>query len=744
VCFAHAQNTLDLSQYCTRVILCDSVEISLYTPTMFGFRISHLEKDRFDLKYAIPFAIGKHESWKPVVHQQKRDGDVDIIETTALQIRVTRTTLTRTVWTKDGKKQICPSEGPIYGMFRDGYTVFDNASAFHEVNNNSRYSHWFYNPKTRNYVDVYLEEDLIQDEYFIYGPEYEKIFAQFNELVGPEPLLPKKGYGFFQTQHLKCEGTQEKLLEVAREFRKRGIPCDNLIVDLEWGDGCDGNTEVKWGSRLDWNPNYMRPLSPKQMIDSLHAMHYSVMLIHHNAPNFANRKHQGWTECVYDDTLWWRKLKEKLAIGVDGSWQDTRKNDITDAVIWQGLQDYFGPSHRVYFLGCRKMMSLNPWDDYYCGYPVNEMIGSRRYPFAWTEDVSNSWNELRFQINAITDTHGSLKGITYLTSDAIGADWRIQARWNQFGDFSTVSRSHNPKPWSGTISAQGFAEKIRITGHDTLCTAREEITSDDPNRPTAEESIRKHRRLRYRLLPYVYSYAHINYQTGMPICRPMLLAFPNDHRCNGDQWPYQYMFGEWILVAPVYGDFNTMEIYLPAGHKWIDYWSGEVFQGGGIINYDTRDINTLPLFVKAGAILPMGKERQWIDTSVPDDSLWLDVYPAARSTFALFEDDGTSISYQQGAYAKTILNGERDSTGRVSFTVGKSIGDYADKGSKRHYVVRVNLVPALPSSVTYNGASLPEGRESREGSGWRYNREKKVVELWFDQKVNQEGIITIE
>ena len=112
---------------------------------------------------------------------------------------------------------------------------------------------------------------------------------------------------------------------------------------------------------------------------------------------------------------------------------------------------------------------------------------------------------------------------------------------------------------------------------------------------TAENSIRKYLKLRYRLLPYIYSLAYDHYLTGMPMARPMDLAFPTDAGCREDHWPYQYMFGESLLVAPVYADLNSMEIYLPKGSEWIDYWNHRVYPGGSLIDYDTSDPEKLPL-----------------------------------------------------------------------------------------------------------------------------------------------------
>lgn len=719
-------------QYCTRILVGEKTELSLYTSTMFRLRVSDLTGEKFPPKYEIPFVIGHLDPWEEVSHETWQEGDYVYIKTDRILIEIDAQSYQWKVYDPEGENQVCPSKGPIYGMFRDGYTVFDNASSFGELNNNSRFSHYFYNPSTGRYVDTYLEEDLISDVYFIYGPDYPSLFNQFNQLVGPEPLLPKKAYGFFQTQHLTCSGSQDKLMQMAHELRARDIPCDNLIIDFEWGDGCDGSQEIDWGSRLDWSPQYANPLSPKQMLDSLDAMHFDVMLIHHSAPNFINRANQGWTQTVWPEEVWWSKFMEKLSQGVDGTWQDTRKNDITDGVIWDRLRSHFGTEKRVLFMGCRKMQALNPWDAYFTALPMNQLIGARRYPFDWTGDCSYSWNELKWQIKAITNTHGSMKGVTYISSDAVAANWKIQARWNQFTDFTAISRSHNPKPWSGDIDVAGFVSKIRITGRDTV-----QIVEDNPvrkidDRPTAESSIRKNRQLRYRLLPYLYTYAHLNYQTGLPICRPMLMAYPADHHVNGDQWPYQYMYGDWILVAPVYGDFQSTEIYLPAGHQWIDYWSGEIYQGGGILQYDTRDIEKLPLFIKAGAILPMREDQNWIDPGVVDDPLTLEVYPAPSSSFSLIEDDGLSTLYQKGQIAEIRYECTAGSSGDIQFKIHEVKGNYKGSPEARRYILKFRGIDP-PKQILVNNkkierAATPDTPANKEPS-WCYDLNRSTLNI---------------
>jgi len=422
-------------------------------------------------------------------------------------------------------------------------------------------------------------------------------------------------------------------------------------------------------------------------------------------------------------------LKEKLSIGVDGTWQDTRRNDITDSYIWQGLQDYYGENGRVLFMGCRKMQAINPWDAYFTALPMNQLIGARRNPFDWTGDCSHSWMELAWQIKAITNTHGSMKGVSYISSDAVGANWRIQARWNQFTDFTAISRSHNAKPWSGDIDIQNFRDRIQITKRDSLKYKNAHDEKVLKREETAEESIRKNRKLRYRLLPYIYSTAYETYRTGMPVCRPLLLAFPDDYRCNGDQWPYQYMFGRDILAAPVYGDFNTMEIYLPDGHQWVDFWSDEIYQGSKILQYNVSDITKLPLFIKAGAIIPMGQERNWIDPTILD-TLTIHIYPYQKSVTTLYEDDGITTMYQNGFFTEQEIQCEKSGSG-LHITLGDLQGDYRGKPKKRPYQVIIHHLSSLPKYIKLNGKLISEKKRRLKFSekGWQFDDQKGCVTI---------------
>jgi alpha-glucosidase (family GH31 glycosyl hydrolase) len=735
--------------YATKIYVGQDIEISLYSPTMFRFRISEVEPERFPARYEIPFVMGRLTPWAKVQYQRWAEGEFDWIETPALRIRVEKARKSWTVWSGDGAKQIYPSDGPVRGMFRDGYTVFDSASALGERNLNSRYAHWFYNSQTGRYVDTYLAGDLILDQFFIYGPGYDRLFQQINDLVGPEPLLPLKAYGFFQTHAAGCRDTQTELLNLARKLREHDIPVDTLILDFQWGDGCPGEENKYWGG-MDWAPAYSQPLSPRDMLSQLHNMHFDVMIIHHNAPNFPHRAEDtpqrpgNWTKKVYDEGFWWGKIREELSIGVDGLWQDTRQNDVTDSTIYKGLQDYWGTSRRVLLMGNRDVIQFNPGSrkgDQEVG--KASLLASRRYPFRWTGDLSTTWSELRFQIDAITNSQGSMKGISYLTADAFGKNWEHQARWNQFLAFSPVARSHTMKPWDARMDVVTLEKLMRFEpgkaadSQPPVAEPNQQAVDDwvekNPSKTrTAENSIRKYLKLRYRLLPYIYSLAYDHYLTGMPMARALDLAFPTDAGCRQNRWPYEYMFGESLLVAPVYADQNSMEIYLPKGSAWIDYWNHSVYTGGSLIDYDTSDPEKLPLFVRAGSIIPMKTEADWIEPRPPAGPLFLDIYPSNQpNSFTLYEDDGQTTEYQSGRFATTVFEARQEQNGEITLSIGESRGDYSGKPASRLVEMTVQRVDKAPLSVTKNGVTLPSLNAPEAlpavSQGWSYDQHLHAV-----------------
>ena len=743
---------LDLSSYCTHVPLMARMRLDLFTERAFRLRLSRMQgDDPFPPAYEIPFAVGKHTHWAPVPFTRTETDEEVVVTTSVLCIRFAKFDFRFTVWTADGSQRIYPSGGPVYGMFKDGYTLFDSASAFGEDNLNDSNAHWFFNPETGRYCDTYLAPssensehrwDEIHDQFFIYGPDYPTLFAQMNELVGPEPLPEKKAFGFFQTQHFAEHGSQQRLMTVAREMRRRGIPCDTLIVDFEWGDAVFTDKGPRMGEGLDWAPKYKTPLTPQEMVAELRAMHFDVMLIYHSAPKFPNRAHQAWTQKEYAEEVWWSKLRERMAEGVRGVWQDTRRNDITDSVVYTGMQKELGSERRALMLGAYEMFRVRCWDNLPIKrWPWDHLIGGRRYPMDWVGDCAYDWDELKWQVRAITNTYGSMRGYSYITTDSMGLDWKIQARWLQFTDFLAFSRSHTAKPWDGGMPSWNMADLIRYDKVAEKTEAPQELGPTD--RPTAEESIRKHHLLRYRLLPYLYSHALLNYRTGLPICRPMLLAFPGDATCNADQWPYQYLFGSELLVVPVCADVTTLPIYLPAGGRWMDWWTGRVYEGGQVINHDVSDVNVLPLFLREGGVLPMQQECQWIESGAAPDQLCLNLFAPAKgrsARFELLEDDGTSLRYQQDEVALTPITSVADVAG-LRIEIGPTSGAYRGLPAQRTWNLEVRALAAAPQQVRCGSEVLTRADGGTAPGTWSWDAGRAILTVRGPRAAATDGCV---
>jgi alpha-glucosidase (family GH31 glycosyl hydrolase) len=484
------------------------------------------------------------------------------------------------------------------------------------------------------------------------------------------------------------------------------------------------------GESLDWAPKYKTPLTPQEMVAELRAMHFDVMLIYHSAPKFPNRAHQAWTQKEYMEEVWWSQLRERMAEGVRGVWQDTRRNDITDSVIYTGMQKDLGPERRALMLGAYEMFRVRCWDNLPIKrWPWDHLIGARRYPMDWVGDCAYDWDELKWQVRAITNTYGSMRGYSYITTDSMGLDWKIQARWLQFVDFLAFSRSHTAKPWDGGMPSWNMADLIRYDKVAEKTEAPQELGPTD--RPTAEESIRKHHLLRYRLLPYLYTHALLNYRTGMPVCRPMLLAFPGDATCNADQWPYQYLFGSELLVVPVCADVTTLPIYLPAGGRWMDWWTGRVYEGGQVINHDVSDVNVLPLFLREGGVLPMQQECQWIESGAAPDQLCLNLFAPAKgrsARFELLEDDGTSLRYQQGEVATTPITSVTDAAS-LRIEIGPTSGAYRGLPAQRTWNLEVRALAAAPQQVRCGSEVLTRADGGAVMGTWSWDAARAILTI---------------
>ncbi|MFF7780822.1 TIM-barrel domain-containing protein [Streptomyces tanashiensis] len=347
---------------------------------------------------------------------------------------------------------------------------------------------------------------------------------------------------------------------------------------------------------------------------------------------------------------------------------------------------------------------------------VDGWAGTQRNAVVWTGDTSGTWDAMRWHVPAIAGA--GLSGLNYASGDVDGIfggspkTYVRDLQWKAFTPaFMTMSG------WGATNPSAGYQDK-------------QPWRFSEPY-----QSInRTYLQLKMRLMPYLYTMSRQASDTGVPSTRAMVLEYPNDPVARGNQTSGQFMAGDSFLVAPVVSDTTTRDgIYLPAG-SWTDYWTGKVYNGPGWLNGYSAPLDTLPLFVKAGAIVPMWPQMNHTGEK-PVSTLTYDIQPRGNSSFSLYEDDGVTRAYKTGASARQQVDvtAPTSGTGDVTVSVGASTGTYTGKPASRGYeftlrsasapgAVRVGTtaLPALTSRAAYNAAV----------TGWYYDAADRSGTLW--------------
>ena len=476
------------------------------------------------------------------------------------------------------------------------------------------------------------------DIFFVASKDPATIMAEYARLTGHAEMPPLWSFGYQQSH--RTLGTREDILAEAKTFREKKLPCDAMIY---LGTGfCPNGWNAENGS-FEWNSRVFP--DPKPILDQFHADHFKVVL--HAV--ILSRKLRGTVhdpcELVrYDEDLascYWDTHRKDFAQGVDGWWPD--EGDPLDSVsrlvrnrmYWEGPQ-IDRPNERPYALH------------------RNAYAGMQRYAsFLWSGDVYSAWETLKVHIPISINT--ALTGIPYWGTDIGGFvptkefTAELYLRWFQFGAFCTLFRCHGRAwklrlPWGWDMGETGPPE-ISGYGGSALPDASQLHNTQ------VEPICRKYLELRYRMLPYLYSAVRECTTTGLPVMRALWLHYPDDPTAvaRGDQ----YLWGRDVLVAPVVEQGATSrQVYLPQG-AWFDFWTGERFEGGKEISRAV-DLETMPLFVRAGSILPLGPVKQYTGEKV-DEPLSVTVYPGADASFLLYEDDGSSFNYRKGEWMGTQM-----------------------------------------------------------------------------------------
>ncbi len=324
--------------------------------------------------------------------------------------------------------------------------------------------------------------------------------------------------------------------------------------------------------------------------------------------------------------------------------------------------------------------------------------GTQRYATIWSGDQRGNWEYIRFHIPTVIGS--GLSGFNAATGDVDGifdGSPKTYVRDLQWKCFTPVLMGMSG--WSKYLK-QPYAYGEPYTSIN-----------------------RKYLKLKMRLTPYLYTYSHIAHATGVPTVRGMVLEFPGDPVTWGKATRYQFMSGEWLLVAPVFRDTTVRDsIYLPEG-TWTDYWTGKTYQGPMWLNGYEAPLDRLPLLVREGAIIPMYPEMLY-DGQKPKDPVTLDLYPAMKKTrFMLYEDDGLTRAYKKGVFAETEITLQQwDDETHVY--VAPVRGSYNGMPGSRHYVLQVHRA-AIPKKVVLNGRKLKHFKSRKKwesnGRGWYFD-----------------------
>src|SRR4051812_46951812 len=477
------------------------------------------------------------------------------------------------------------------------------------------------------------ETALPLDLFFVSSTDPATIMAEYARLTGSPELPPLWSLGYQQSH--RTLASREEVLAEAKTFREKKLPCDALIY---LGTGfCPSGWNTENGS-FSWNSNVFP--DPKTILDQLHNDNFKVVLhaviLTDTLRGSARDRCQLATFDEEEAGCYWDAHRKNFAMGVDGWWPDEGDPlDITSRLVrnrmyWEGPQTD-RPNERPYALH------------------RNGYAGMQRYAsFLWSGDVYSKWETLKRHIPIGINT--ALSGIPYWGTDIGGFvptsefTAELYLRWFQFGAFCPLFRCHGRTwklrlPWGWNTGDPG---PVEIRNYDGAA-----IPDSSQLRDTRVEPIcRKYLELRYRMLPYLYSAVRECAMTGMPIMRALWLHFPDDLKavaCSD-----QYLWGKSVLVAPVVEKgATTRRVYLPRG-AWYDFWTRERHEGGREISRPV-DLETIPLYVREGSIVPMGPVKQYTGEKVNEPlSVW--IYPGADGSFLLYEDDGTSFDHRKGEW----------------------------------------------------------------------------------------------
>lgn len=640
------------------------------------------------------------------------------------------------------------------GNVEDGIPVFVSVKGYGVIWDNYSPTDFVDNGKETAFVS---EVAAGIDYYFIYGGDMNGVVAGIRGLTGDVPMFPLWTYGFWQSR--ERYKSQEEITGVVKRYREIGVPLDGIIQDWQY-----------WGNNYLWNAmEFMSPdfTNPQKMISDIHGNNARMIISIWSSFGPQTKPYrelaekgllfniETWPQSgishmwpprmdypsgvrVYDAyspearDIYWKNLSRLHDMGIDGWWMDSTEPDHFNATE----EDFATPTALGSFRKVRNaypLMTVGGVYDHQRAVDSTKRVfiltrsgytGQQRYGCnVWTGDVTSSWENLRKQIPAMLNF--SLTGNPNVNSDLGGFFCsaynnagpesavrnplfrELYVRWMQMGVFTPMMRSHGAD----------IKREIYYFGED-----------GDPVYDALANAIR----LRYSLLPYIYSTSW-NVTSG---AGSMMKALPMDFPKDKKVWNMtdEYMFGDNLLVAPIVKAHYTPElitttdentgwdrkekfdvkvtdgydflvpmstsVYLPAGTSWWDFETGERHAGGKSIE-KSADINTIPVYVRSGSILPIGPDVQYA-TEKPWDNLEIRVYPGADGSFTLYEDEGDNYNYEKGKYSEIKFKWDDK---KRQLTIDRRKGEYPGMLKERDF--RVKLIGSdSRSTVHYNGDAV--------------------------------------
>ncbi|WP_026287279.1 TIM-barrel domain-containing protein [Gracilibacillus lacisalsi] len=530
---------------------------------------------------------------------------------------------------------------------------------------------------------IWTDVDSDMDYYFVYGPEFDQIVKSYRYLTGKAPLLPKWAFGYVQSK--ERYKTQQELISIIKEYRKRGIPLDMIVLDWRsW-------TGDLWGQK-SFDPE--RFPNPTEMMEEIHKLNAKLMvsiwpIMNNEGPNHVEMKQKGYllgNQANYDAfneearDLYWKQANEGIfSHGTDAWWCDCTEPFEADWVgevkpepeerffiNTQEAKKYIDPGYiNAYSLLHSKGLYENQRQTTESKRVVNltrsSYAGQQKYSaITWSGDISANWEKMRNQI--ADGLNMCVTGIPYWTLD-IGAFFvanREQWFWN--GDYQEGCEDLGYRELYVRWLQYGvFLPMFRSHGADT---PREVWRFGEPGTPFYDTLV-KYIKLRYRLMPYIYSVGGWVTHEDYTMMRALAFDFRNDP--NTYDVKDQYMFGPSFLVNPVtdpmYYESGSVElkwvpkkrsVYLPAGTDWYNFWTKQRFPGGQTIEADA-DLETMPLYVRAGSIVPIGPAIQYTSEEM-NAPLEIHIYKGGDGSFLLYDDEGDTYNYEKGDYATIPLH----------------------------------------------------------------------------------------